>query len=318
VAVYTDPSAISLVQNKPHAQLGAYLALLAGILAVGLAGGFFAQTMLLRDQNRSLESKIAQLDSDLKTLEPVSQELEYFNTLASELEGVFSKQYQWDHILTVMDRELYRRMTVSSLMMDEDLVTLSGTVPTFVDFAKVYSLMRDPRHKDTYSRFRVISLAKKAPEKKEGAPPVPVTEVPVSFDVEFKLGPAVMSSLDYRYQLETVRRKIENLESFLKVTENNPQVPQEERDSARIRITGLRLMEKKYAVKVLTEEKTRWEQEKSAYESEVTQLNALDAKRYESRVKEIGEKLLPEVQKRLEDAAQQLEIHKTQLAEFNI
>lgn len=150
---YSDPTAVpAAVASMPirttngRLTVGPMLVLLAGLLSVGLAGYMYYQVQGVTSDTQALQSQTTRdrASFQAKNNQDTIVNLNKFQALSNNLKVLFSNQIRWEDVLQKVQGKLYRRVSISSIQVGDDgQVTLSGTTPSFVDYAKLNASLND-------------------------------------------------------------------------------------------------------------------------------------------------------------------------------
>lgn len=166
MASYADPAVASLSPtssplNGGRTSLSAYLVLLAGFLAIGVAVFIFIQTGRANNQKDSYAKQAQEQQVIVTKLQPVAIELANYSSLSTSLHGLFDNQKLWEQVLVNLEPHLYKQMTITNLALsDQGTLTLSGVTHNYVDYAKIFASFTDANAKQIYTSAKPTSVVK--------------------------------------------------------------------------------------------------------------------------------------------------------------
>jgi hypothetical protein len=161
VATYTDPTTIVSTGNSEPVAPAIKIILIGSILTVLVAGFFYWEVMAARREAGNLNLAIAQLETELASLDKQANDIQRLATQAEGLKSIFSAQKRWPEVMNFFAQRLHKNMTVTSLLMvDSGQVTLSGTVPDYETYAKVYQAFTDCKGQKYFSSVRPLTVAR--------------------------------------------------------------------------------------------------------------------------------------------------------------
>ena len=174
---YNDPTLPTLTPGKGGGlALGTWLSLVAGVLALGIGGYLYWQTVQVQAANRTLTNSIAETNRQVAQLETYAVQAEAYKKTATDLHLLFDGQKRWPSVLSALEERLYRRMAITTIQIaDTGVVTMSGTTPTYDDYAKLYASLTDATAKAWCADVKPVSVAK--PVAKAGERPVSTDEI---------------------------------------------------------------------------------------------------------------------------------------------
>jgi hypothetical protein len=187
VASYTDPTTIVSTGKPDSIAPGIYIFLVGSILSAVLAAIFFFQSSTLANQVGEANARIAQKEQELASLKPTADELSNLTEEARGLHAIFDTQKRWPAVLGKVAERLHKQMTVTTLQVSSaGLMTLGGTVPDYLTYAKVYQAFTDTEGAKYFSAVKPVAVS-----KVEGAAGQPGY---VSFTFSLTLLPPVLSA----------------------------------------------------------------------------------------------------------------------------
>lgn len=161
MATYTDPTNIVSTGKAEPMQPGALVILVGGILATLFAVGFFVQSIVIDKQVTVTQSDIATKKQQLSDLNATATDLQALSNESKDLHSLFDNQKRWEAVLDKFSERLDKDMAVTSLQLsDKGTVSLSGIVPDYFTYAKVFQAFTDADGQKYFSVVRPTSVNK--------------------------------------------------------------------------------------------------------------------------------------------------------------
>ena len=163
--------------------IGQILVLVAGIVALLLAAFMYWQTLSLVSLAVVETAKDAEIKSKIGLLQPSISQLSDYNAVGNGLKQLFDTQKLWPASLANVEQHLYRHMALTNMQIDsKGTVTLSGTTPSYTDYAHIYSSLTDSSVSQYFTNVRPSAVSKSA------------TTGVVTFSFTFTLSPSQLVS----------------------------------------------------------------------------------------------------------------------------
>jgi hypothetical protein len=189
MATYTDPTTI-ISAGKPNMVLpGSVLVLLAGFLAILGAGGLYWQGMNVANQVTTTKAQAAATKAEADKLKSTAAQLEQLTRTARDLHIVFDTQKRWENVLDKMAERFHQNLVVTAIQLtDKGTVTLSGTVPDYFTYAKVFQAFTDKDGLTYFSTVRPTAVTRVATTGNSSY---------ISFSFVITLQPSVLNAGSY-------------------------------------------------------------------------------------------------------------------------
>jgi Tfp pilus assembly protein PilN len=141
--------------------VGAVLCIVAGIISLVMATGFFIEQHAVQAKVASEKKVVAASQKQLDLLKPVAAEVSGYASLAVTLHGLFDKQIPWQTVLTTIESRLYKHMLVTNIQAsDTSGITLSGFTTSYDDYAKITASLTDLQAQKYFKSVHVVSVSK--------------------------------------------------------------------------------------------------------------------------------------------------------------
>jgi Tfp pilus assembly protein PilN len=194
LATYTDPNsappssaASSPLAVKPAINPGIYLGFVAAIISLGFAAYFYYQTVQVHAKDLQLQKSIQEQKTALQKLSPVADELTAYDLQGKQLHIIFDTQKRWEVILGRIEKRLYKNMAVTSMQItDQGQLTLSGTTPSYEEYAKMYSAFTSAEAKKYFLRVKPTTISK--------SDKLDAQQGKIAFTLIIKLNPTILAT----------------------------------------------------------------------------------------------------------------------------
>lgn len=196
MATYSDPTIVQLGEHG-KTQLGSILTLIAGIVALVGAAGFFAMTYMVKSQVTDTEAKLVTATAERATYDATAKDLVALDQTSKNLHSIFDTQKQWDKVLGTIEQRMYRNMAITSIQFTEKGdISFTGYTNTFEDYAKIMSSLTDANGQLYFSVVKptAVSKIKLAPNTKPLPGSAPDNTIAFTFNAQ--LTPRVLSTVD--------------------------------------------------------------------------------------------------------------------------
>ncbi|HSI20564.1 MAG TPA: hypothetical protein VLA04_02535 [Verrucomicrobiae bacterium] len=161
MATYTDPTTIISPGKLDPVQPASLVMLVGGILSLLVAGGFFWQIHSTKAQSAVVQTEITKKQAELAALQPTADELKALSKQAQGLHTVFDTQKRWPSVLETFAKRLHKDLVVTSIQAtNKGVVSVSGTVPDYTTYAKVFRAFTDTEGQKYFSAVRPVLVAK--------------------------------------------------------------------------------------------------------------------------------------------------------------
>ena len=185
MSTYTDPTVVSV--GTAHKVLpGPLFAFIASLIMLLVAGVLLVQTYQAQNQKKAIQIEIINNTKKKDALKPIETQISQLALQNRNLTLLFDNQKRWDVVLGKIQERLYKNMAVTSFMLNADSTfSLTGTTPSYTDYAKIYQSLTDSDAQKTFSSAKPVSVTKQ--EAKEGQ------QAQVVFTFALTLNPTVLN-----------------------------------------------------------------------------------------------------------------------------
>ena len=208
MALYSDPTITGVAPESENQHKGNYFGYLAVAVSVLIAAVFLVQTLLNKNENKSLQDKIAKEQATVDSYSGIKDQLSFYDSAVKDFTSIFSRQIQWGALLNDLSSRLYKGVKITSLQLNADgTATLTGKLKNYSEYSKFYNTMTDASSSIYFSDVKVGSVTRASDlDLKKGAESGAKTTTPVNteeviFTYNLKLSPLLLSADDYDYKI---------------------------------------------------------------------------------------------------------------------
>lgn len=182
----------------PKRNTALWLLLTAFFLSIAANAAFYALAAMANSATKKLTSDTTTQEKQLADLQSTQNELDTLSAQARSLHNLFNNQKNFDSVVATVQTRLYKKSAITTLQLtDKGELTLSGTVPSYEDYAKFYDSLIDSEGSLVFSKVRPTSVGKEEDGKET-----------IVFSFTTSLTPIVLSATE-PMTVETIRKKME-------------------------------------------------------------------------------------------------------------
>ena len=194
--IYSDPSVGAILETPRRITLGSVLVLVGGLIAIGGAGYMYYQVGTTNKKVAAVQADVATKQAELSQLKVYANQADTYKATAVDLHALFDGQKRWEAVLDAIGSHLYKHVAVSSIQVtDTGSMTLSGTTPTYADYAQLYASLTDAAGQKAFVNVRPTSISKVL-SKSTSTDPKVLSSLPfqVGFIFTMNIQPSILNA----------------------------------------------------------------------------------------------------------------------------